>query len=112
MTAPQTGGSGWGKGKPLAAPAEPCDYAACDVPAVTHADGWAFCRQHIREHNALKKDEERVFVNGRVFRVLKPCGTTAAAKRHRRRGEDVCDACHAAERAKYGYKSTSKRWAS
>lgn len=32
-------------------------------------------------------------------RILAPCGTTAAAKRHRRRGEAPCPECRAAERA-------------
>ncbi|WP_311452253.1 hypothetical protein [uncultured Rothia sp.] len=32
-------------------------------------------------------------------RKLAPCGTTAAAKRHRRRGEAPCPECRAAERA-------------
>lgn len=32
-------------------------------------------------------------------RKLAPCGTTAAAKRHRRRGEPPCPECKAAERA-------------
>lgn len=32
-------------------------------------------------------------------RSLAPCGTTAAAKRHRRRGEVPCPECRAAERA-------------
>lgn len=32
-------------------------------------------------------------------RGLAPCGTTAAAKRHRRRGEAPCPECRAAERA-------------
>ena len=32
-----------------------------------------------------------------VERELRPCGTPAAARRHRRRGEQVCDACRAAE---------------
>lgn len=32
-------------------------------------------------------------------RSLAPCGTTAAAKRHRRRGEPPCPECRAAERA-------------
>lgn len=32
-------------------------------------------------------------------RSLAPCGTTAAAKRHRRRGEAPCPECKAAERA-------------
>lgn len=33
-----------------------------------------------------------------VERELKPCGTSAAARRHRRRGEPVDDACRTAER--------------
>lgn len=33
-------------------------------------------------------------------RVLKPCGTRAAAARHRRHREPLCDACKAAERAR------------
>lgn len=32
-------------------------------------------------------------------RSLAPCGTTAAAKRHRRRGEAPCPECRSAERA-------------
>ena len=32
-------------------------------------------------------------------RALKPCGTTAAAVRHRYHGEPVCEACRQAERA-------------
>jgi hypothetical protein len=31
-------------------------------------------------------------------RAVKPCGTYAAAQRHRRNGEDLCDVCVAAER--------------
>ncbi|MCT1608005.1 hypothetical protein M3B43_11905 [Nesterenkonia massiliensis] len=31
-------------------------------------------------------------------RELKPCGTRAAAQRHRRKGEEVCPDCKAAER--------------
>lgn len=34
---------------------------------------------------------------------LKPCGTTAAAKRHRRKGEPYCDLCLAAIREEYKY---------
>lgn len=33
-----------------------------------------------------------------MARELKPCGTVAAARRHRRRGEPLCDACRQAER--------------
>ena len=31
-------------------------------------------------------------------RELKPCGTVAAYERHRRHGEEVCDACREARR--------------
>lgn len=34
-----------------------------------------------------------------MARQLKPCGTTAAALRHWRRGEEACDACREAQRA-------------
>lgn len=33
------------------------------------------------------------------MRELKPCGTLAAAVRHKRHGEPVCDACTAAQAA-------------
>lgn len=35
--------------------------------------------------------------SGRRFRQLAPCGTTAAARRHRRKGEDLCSPCAQAE---------------
>lgn len=44
-----------------------------------------------------------------VDRDLKPCGTPAAARRHRRRGETVCDECRAAERAATATARTRKR---
>lgn len=34
-----------------------------------------------------------------MTRPLQPCGTTAAALRHWRRGEELCDACREAQRA-------------
>lgn len=34
-------------------------------------------------------------------RKLKPCGTPAAAERHRRRGEEICPACRTARNAKF-----------
>lgn len=37
----------------------------------------------------------------RPGRRLQPCGTPAAAARHRARAEDVCDACAEAERAEW-----------
>lgn len=33
-----------------------------------------------------------------MSRELKPCGTVAAYERHRRRGEEVCEACREARR--------------
>lgn len=42
-----------------------------------------------------RRDAER----GGPSRVPAPCGTAAAAKRHRRAGEALCPACLAAERA-------------
>ena len=48
--------------------------------------------------NAEKQQAYRIR-NGAVPRgPLKPCGTTAAARRHRRRGEPVCDLCREADR--------------
>jgi hypothetical protein len=36
---------------------------------------------------------------GKPPRTPLPCGTRAAATRHRRKGEPLCDACREAERA-------------
>lgn len=44
-----------------------------------------------------------------VERELKPCGTPAAARRHRRRGEPVCEECRAAEREATALARTAKR---
>lgn len=42
-----------------------------------------------------------------MTRQLKPCGTMAAARRHWRHGEELCDACRKAEleyqRARHGW---------
>lgn len=35
-----------------------------------------------------------------VIRPLQPCGTTAAAQRHRTRGEELCPPCRDAERTR------------
>ncbi|MFE7605765.1 hypothetical protein ACFU1Q_11445 [Brachybacterium paraconglomeratum] len=44
-----------------------------------------------------------------VDRDLKPCGTPAAARRHRRRGEPVCDECRTAEREATALARAAKR---
>ena len=44
-----------------------------------------------------------------VDRELKPCGTPAAARRHRRRKEQVCEECLAAERADKAASRAMKR---
>lgn len=44
-----------------------------------------------------------------VERELKPCGTPAAARRHRRRGEPVCEECLAAERTEKALARAEKR---
>lgn len=44
-----------------------------------------------------------------VDRDLKPCGTSAAARRHRRRGEPVCDECRTAEREATAHARAAKR---
>lgn len=44
-----------------------------------------------------------------VERDLKPCGTSAAARRHRRRGEPVCDECRVAEREATALARAAKR---
>jgi hypothetical protein len=46
------------------------------------------------ERQRAYRDRKR----GRPPRQPKPCGTWAAAQRHRRRGEQVCGACETAEK--------------
>jgi len=50
------------------------------------------------EAEAKRAREYRARLRGGLPRVLQPCGTRAAAVRHRRNGEPVCAACLAAER--------------
>ena len=45
-----------------------------------------------------RKYERRQKTEGITPRKLKPCGTTAAARRHHRKGEDLCDLCREAHR--------------
>lgn len=40
---------------------------------------------------------------------LQPCGTAAAARRHRRNGEPMCDACRTAAQAENKYYSELRR---
>lgn len=44
---------------------------------------------------------ERTLRHPGGFRIPKPCGTTAAYQRHRRKGERPCDACLEAMRLEY-----------
>lgn len=46
---------------------------------------------------------------GRISRPLKPCGTMAAATRHRTRGERVCLACAIAEARYHSVLRAKKR---
>ena len=61
------------------------------------------CRQGNREYNRAmdkRKREKRKAESKPVPkpRELKPCGTTAAARRHHRKGEELCDLCREAHR--------------
>ena len=40
---------------------------------------------------------------------LKPCGTPAAYRRHKRRGEDACEACKAAVREQQAVSATTRK---
>lgn len=46
---------------------------------------------------AVTADRFELDEPSRFGRLLRPCGTTAAARRHRRRGETACEACREAE---------------
>jgi hypothetical protein len=50
------------------------------------------------EKRAYWAERKRISRAGLARKPL-PCGTEAAARRHRRRGEPVCDACREYERA-------------
>ena len=54
-------------------------------------------REANRKKDAQRRAKKRAEKEGRV-KVLKPCGTSAAAKRHQRNGEPLCDACQEARR--------------
>ena len=48
-----------------------------------------------RAHGVLPR-AERIAANAAYAATLRPCGTMAAYHRHRRHGEDVCEACREA----------------
>ena len=66
------------------------------------------CKDANRDYNRQKERERRKKANqrkrekrqaaGATPRVLKPCGTTAAARRHHRKGEELCGPCREAYR--------------
>lgn len=94
-----------------------CEHPKCSdeqrnwhrVPGRKAAVG--YCRAHhlewryieslrrMRERTAAAVAERGV---AKVYagRPLKPCGTPAAAKRHRQRGEPVCEPCRVADNAR------------
>lgn len=107
-----------------------CMWAMCDRPAVeTDDDGYEHCKPHWRDHLALlAEDAGRLcMVCGNAFQSrtgqrkkcdacratrshqLQPCGTRAAHKRHRSRGEEPCEACAAAERAYQAGRQSARR---
>jgi hypothetical protein len=89
-----------------------CEYAACARPAVIEADGWAFCRLHLRHHEAIRDDqplplEAPIFP---AFAFHQPCGTEAASRRHNRRGES-CRVCRDADsRRRNPRPASQKKW--
>lgn len=63
------------------------------------------------KNDAQRAREYRDRKRGRPPRELQPCGTYAAAVRHRRKAEPICDLCRTvlAERARTYYRTTSSR---
>ena len=51
-----------------------------------------------RKERANQRKREKRQAAGATPRVLKPCGTTAAARRHHRKGEELCGPCREAYR--------------
>ena len=75
-----------------------CDYAACDAPATSRHDAWAFCAQHAEHHVAIRDDLEPPYgektPDGLTPQDLpEGCGTDAGAQMHRRNGEPLCAPC-------------------
>lgn len=68
------------------------------------------CKAAKRAYAATKKAEWRAKEReGKPTRALKPCGTRAAAARHRRRNEPLCNPCRDAERADEARKRETKK---
>lgn len=76
-----------------------CDYAACNRVATEKADGWHFCRHHLRHHEALKDDRTPPgpLLTFGWESTRQPCGTAAAYQRHLRAGQKPCHACTEAQ---------------
>lgn len=79
-------GTPWGARRHRMAGEDPCP--ACD----------AAYKKYQREHSAAYRLRTRGPAKGQQ---LLPCGTKAAAVRHRKAGEELDDACKAAERAEW-----------
>lgn len=60
----------------------------------------AWCRPEIRNATWAEAESEAMAEGGK--RPLQPCGTRAAAKRHRYHKEELCAPCRRAERNRYG----------
>lgn len=73
-----------------------CDYASCNTPATTTADGWNFCRPHLTEHQYLADGLELPDLPRNRLPV--DHGTEGGYKAHRRRGEQPCSLCAEASR--------------
>lgn len=65
----------------LSAALGPCDYAGCGEYAVTHDQGFNFCRPHYFEHLALLREEASRTCG---------CGLGFVSTNPKRR---LCDAC-------------------
>lgn len=76
-----------------------CAFAACSRQARGRQDGWLFCAFHIRVHKAIVGTgpwPKASALRDRDVVGLAPCGTPAAARRHVRRGEPLCETCRVA----------------
>ena len=74
-----------------------CEWAGCSAPGFTFEDKWWFCAVHLQEHFALLKDDDLPWQTKPV-KELRPCGTEAAARRHKRLGTPLCEPCRVAQR--------------
>ncbi len=82
-----------------------CRNIMCSAPASWWINqATYYCFAHYLEYKYIKardKRREEYVPRPRKQRVVKPCGTPAAAKRHRTNNETPCDDCLASERARY-----------